>query len=82
MAVPEKDYRYRCELPGGNLGLQQNLEYHLVAENGASRRYRVEVQIPPTILPDTIEYEYPEYTGIPSRTVRHRETSAQSKGRT
>ena len=71
MAVPEKDYRYRCELPGNNLGLQQDLEYHLVAGDGASRRFRVEVQIPPTILVETSEYDYPEYTGIPSRTVEH-----------
>ena len=71
MTVPEKEYRYQCELPAGKIGLQQGLEYYLVAGDFVTQRFRVEVQIPPTISVESITCEYPEYTGLAPRTVKH-----------
>ncbi|MBN2475425.1 MAG: hypothetical protein JXB62_12510, partial [Pirellulales bacterium] len=69
MTVPEDGYRYRCELPPGRLGLQQDVEYHLAAGDCKTRRFAVKVQTAPAIVVDAIDYDYPAYTGITDRTV-------------
>ncbi len=56
--------RYHCTLPPGNLGLQQDVRYVLVAGDCRTRTFRVEVRIAPSIAVDKVVYHYPAYTGI------------------
>ena len=61
--------RYQAALPPGDLGLQQDLSYRLVAGDCNTRTFHVEVQIAPAIVVDKIDYHYPSYTGLPDRSV-------------
>ena len=61
--------RYRATLPPGSLGLQQDCTYRLVAGDCKSDTFRIEVLVAPVINVEKLHYQYPEYTGIPSRTV-------------
>jgi hypothetical protein len=47
--------------------LQQDHRYFLSAGDFQTETYRVEVQIPPSIVIDRLEYHYPPYTGLPDR---------------
>ena len=67
MSVPQGGFRYQGELPPGSLGLQQSLLYWIAAGDGTSPTFRIDMQIPPTIVVDRVEYEYPEYTGLEHR---------------
>ncbi len=67
MTSPDGDYSYRCDLPPGSLGLQQDLDYYLAAGDAKTRRFHVRVEIPLTILVDKVHYDYPAYTGIADR---------------
>jgi len=64
MSVPEGGFRYQAEFPPGGLGLQQNLLYRIEAGDATSPTFRIDLQIPPAILVQRVEYEYPEYTGL------------------
>ncbi len=64
--------RYQCTLPPGNLGLQQDVSYYLVAGDCTTRPFHVEVQVAPAILVEKIEYHYPDYTGMAPRSVSKR----------
>lgn len=68
MTLPEGEYRYRCQLPPGSLGLQQDLCYLVAAGDAKTRPFEVKVEIPLTILADQVHYDYPDYTGIADRT--------------
>ena len=63
-------HRYECRLPPEELGLQQNVSYYLTAGDYTTRRFTIDVQTAPTIGVDQIEYNYPAYTGLPTRTVK------------
>ena len=65
----EGDYRHQCRFPPGNLGLQQDCDYHLAAGDYRTRRYHVEAQIAPAIAVDKVTYHYPAYAAIADRTV-------------
>ncbi len=67
MSVPEGGFRYQGELPPGNLGFQQSLLYWIAAGDASSPTFRIDVQIPPAIVVDRVEYDYPEYTRLPQR---------------
>ena len=67
MVLAEGRYRHSCDLPPGRFGLQQDTEYYLAAGDCRTRRFKLEVQTAPSILVDSVEYDYPEYTGIPHR---------------
>lgn len=69
LSPPEEGYRWRCTLPPGSLGLQQDLQYYLVAGDAHTRPFKVHVQINPIITVDRVDYHYPAYTGIPDRSV-------------
>ncbi len=69
MAVPSGGYRYQAEVPPGNLGLQQGLVFYLTAGDCTPRHFRIEMQIPLAIVVDQLEYRYPAYTGLATRTV-------------
>ncbi|HID77266.1 MAG TPA: hypothetical protein EYP56_14880, partial [Planctomycetaceae bacterium] len=73
-AVPmerhEGDYRYRCQLPPGLDGLQQDLTYYLAAGDCRSRLFHIQVAIPPIISVAAVHYDYLDYTGLADRVDR------------
>ncbi|MCE5266454.1 MAG: hypothetical protein LLG00_01015 [Planctomycetaceae bacterium] len=69
MTLPEGQFRYRCQLPPGNVGLQQDCRYYLKAGDTRTPTYQVTVQIPPAIVVDAVTYHYPDYTGLADQTV-------------
>ena len=74
MARSEDQYhhnRYTATLPPGSLGVQQDGEYTLRAGDCTTPRFKIEVQIAPTMLVDSIDYHYPRYTGIADRAGEH-----------
>ncbi len=69
MTLPTGDYRYQCQLPPGNLGLQQDYQYYLKAGDCQTRRYRITAHIAPAIVVDKVSYHYPAYTGLADQTL-------------
>lgn len=71
LSTEEGSVRYTTELPASQatLGLQSDLKYRIEAGDARTRDYQVEVLTTPTIAPQSIRYEYPEYTGFVNRTV-------------
>jgi len=67
MLLAEGSRRHSCDLPPGRFGLQQDMEYYLAAGDCRTRRFKLEVRTAPSILVDDVEYDYPEYTGLPHR---------------
>ncbi|MEI8376535.1 MAG: hypothetical protein WCJ35_27270, partial [Planctomycetota bacterium] len=63
--------RYRCELPPGSGGFQQDTFYCLVAGDATTQKYKLEVQTAPTIIVDRIDYHFPPYTGQIDRTIKN-----------
>ena len=70
MRLPEGKHRHECQLPPGKLGLQQDLRYYLAAGDCRTPDYSVEVLVVPTILVDSVRFEYPAYTGMEPREQR------------
>ncbi len=54
---------YRCELPPGSGGFQQDTFYRITAGDATTPQYKLDVQIAPTIIVDRIDYHFPPYTG-------------------
>ncbi len=52
-----------------NGGVQQDLEYWIVAGDAESPRYRVTVYSRPTLVVERLRYEFPDYTRLPMREV-------------
>ncbi len=67
MKQEKGQYRHQGQLPPGELGLQQDYTYSVSAGDFRTETYRIEVQIPPAIVVDRLEYRYPPYTGLPDR---------------
>ncbi|MFH1919137.1 MAG: hypothetical protein ABIP48_04500, partial [Planctomycetota bacterium] len=67
MTRPEDRSRHGCDLPPGRFGLQQNVEYYLAAGDCRTPQFTLKVETAPSIVVDRVEYDYPEYTGIPDR---------------
>jgi hypothetical protein len=55
--------------PGGDVGVQQDLEYWIEAGDAVSRRYKLTVFERPTIVVQRVRYAFPTYTGEPTQTV-------------
>ena len=70
MARTGDDDRYACELPPGTGGMQQDTLYRITAGDATTPRFKLEVQIAPTILVDQVDYDYPPYTELPHRTIK------------
>jgi len=67
---------YACRVPsrlsaGRGEGIQQNLTYWIEAGDARSTRYEVTVFARPTMVVNRLRYDYPAYTGYPSREVKH-----------
>ncbi len=62
---------YRCELPQGSGGFQQDTFYRITAGDTATPQYKLDVQTAPTIIVDRIDYQFPPYTGLAERTIKN-----------
>ena len=73
MVMPPVDdaNHYRCELPPGSGGFQQDTFYRITAGDATTQQYKLEVQIAPTINVDRIDYHFPTYTAQPDRTIKN-----------
>lgn len=68
--LPDKHgARHYAELPPGDDGLQQDVRYHLEAGDARTPEYTIRMIPAPRINVREVHYEYPEYTGLPARTV-------------
>ncbi|RIK82757.1 MAG: hypothetical protein DCC67_06735 [Planctomycetota bacterium] len=57
----------RVEGDGSDAGVLQDLHYWIEAGDARSRRYKVGVFDRPTIIVQKVRYEFPAYTGFPSK---------------
>ncbi|HVX62069.1 MAG TPA: hypothetical protein VHC19_15735 [Pirellulales bacterium] len=72
MTLPESGYRYTGELPADSAGLQQDVIYWITAGDAISPEHRLTVHTAPSIVVDSVEYDYPAYSEInPRRTPKH-----------
>ena len=69
---PANGYRHAAMLPDPKGGLQQDIDYRLVAGDATSLTYHVHVVPAPTIVIDRVDYQYPSYTGLQSGTIERR----------
>jgi hypothetical protein len=74
MAKPTGAGRFAADLPratdsGAAAGVQQELEYWIEAGDARSRRFKLSVFQRPTIVVQRVHYNYPAYTGEPTKTV-------------
>ncbi|MEX2122020.1 MAG: hypothetical protein WD847_20740 [Pirellulales bacterium] len=69
MHLPEGGYRYQVELPAESEGLQEDLQYMILAGDARTRVYQVKVLTAPSIEVQSVEYEYPPYTEMPPHKV-------------
>ncbi len=69
MTPGEGHNRFECQVPPTKAGLQQSLDYYVTAGDCTTFRYRLEMEVPPTIVVDSVRYTYPPYTGLPERVV-------------
>ncbi|MBN1589303.1 MAG: hypothetical protein JW888_07295 [Pirellulales bacterium] len=72
MTIREGRLRHEATLPPDSFGLQQNLTYYLTAGDYRSPEFTVAVETAPTFLAESmvVDYDYPDYTGLATRTVR------------
>jgi hypothetical protein len=70
MTLPDGRYRHSGKLPPGDLELQQDLSYYLVAGDCKTRPYQVRVETALSIDVARVDYRYPAYTGLAPKTVR------------
>ncbi len=71
MRIESDGYFYECQLPEGKEGIQQDLAYRIVAGDAVSHTFHLTVEAAPTIVVESIDYRYPEYTGLVSQTTDH-----------
>ena len=61
--------RYTGRITGENgRGILQNLRYYVQAGDASSDTYRVVAKQPPSAKVNSVDYEYPDYMGLASRT--------------
>jgi collagen type III alpha len=71
MRVPTDGYHFEADLPEGKGGIQQDVQYRVVAGDATSNEFHLTVQAAPTIVVESVDYEYPGYTGMVGQTVDH-----------
>ncbi|MCA9100900.1 MAG: hypothetical protein KDA63_07125 [Planctomycetales bacterium] len=69
MQRPEGSFRHQATLPEEVDGFEQDVEYYIAAGDARTPTYRVSVSTPPAIVVERVEYSYPAYTGLGTRTV-------------
>ena len=65
--------QFSCRVPARSNqgGIQQDFSYWIEAGDARSPRYQVNVFARPTLVVNRLRYDYPAYTGYPSREVEH-----------
>ena len=65
--------QFSCRVPARNNqgGIQQDFSYWIEAGDARSAQYKVAVFARPTLVVNRLRYDYPAYTGYPSREVEH-----------
>ncbi|MEQ9407525.1 MAG: hypothetical protein RIK87_07340, partial [Fuerstiella sp.] len=72
MQPTEDEGRFRVLMVGeSDRGLRQNLTYMIHAGDAASDEYQVAVTQPPRATVTRLQYAYPEYMDLTSRTIEH-----------
>lgn len=76
MSASESGTLFSCRVPsriggGDRRGVQQDFTYWIKAGDARSPRYTVTVYARPTMVVNRLRYDYPSYTGYPSREVQH-----------
>src|SRR5947209_9720063 len=56
-------FRHTGKIPAGESGLQQDVEYRIEAGDAVSPTYMLQAAAAPTIAVESIDYEFPAYTG-------------------
>lgn len=69
MQPSEAGLRYEAVLPPGGSGIEQSLEYRIVAGDAATASWKLRVLPAPTILVESLEYEFPAYTKRPRQRI-------------
>jgi hypothetical protein len=69
MERPDGSFRYRAVLPEEVDGFEQDVEYTITAGDARTPTYRVSVSTPPAMVVQSVQYSYPAYTGLGTRTV-------------
>jgi hypothetical protein len=62
-------FRHTGKIPAGENGLQQDIEYRIEAGDAKSRPYFLTAAAAPTISVESIDFEFPAYTGLPKKHV-------------
>ena len=70
--TPESYHRHTATLPETDGGVQQDVDYRLVAGDATSSNYHIHVVPAPTIVVESVDYKYPAYTGMQPTTVKRR----------
>ena len=69
MYLPHDRFRHVAKIPapsdaaGQDSGVQQNIEYHIEAGDAISPTYHLTAVTAPTIALESVDYQYPDYTG-------------------
>ncbi|HEY2838152.1 MAG TPA: hypothetical protein VGJ26_03330 [Pirellulales bacterium] len=69
MSVPPGELRHVAELPPSQGGLQQDMEYWIVAGDASTPHYPIHVLTTPSIVVEKLEYRFPNYTELAPETV-------------
>jgi len=70
--VPPDGYRHTATLPEIEGGMQQDVDYRIVAGDAMSSEYHIHVVAAPTIVIESVDYKYPAYTGLEAATIKNR----------
>ena len=62
--------RYKGQITETNTGMVTDLTYHIEAGDAISKEYQLKVMPAPSFQVKSVEYQYPPYTGLESRTVQ------------
>jgi len=68
MQTTEAKDRYRAQLSENGIGIGQSLTYRVVARDGSSPDYTIDVRPNPTIAVESLTLTPPAYTQLPKRT--------------
>jgi len=71
MTRPDGAYRFTAELPPGKRGMQQDHLYRIAAGDRTTPAFHASVEIPPTLLVESLRLDYPDYTGLPNRVLEN-----------
>jgi len=63
MYLPAERFRHSAKIPPGEAGVQQDIDYRIEAGDAVSPTYHLTAVTAPTIAVDSVDYQFPDYTG-------------------